>query len=463
MSIWIPDLKLDDTPIYKSLAKAIQKAIEVGELSPGDRLLPHRQMSAKLGVTIGTVARGYSLASSWGYVSSTVGRGTLVKNPESVTKNIPLHLNESYLNLGILQPAPITDPELKNAVYEATLQIVSENWKNQAFVGYPPEFGYTHQREAGATWLSRRGLQVSPAEVLLTLGSQEAFHLLLSVYTRAGDTILIEEYTNFALKNLGNFLGLNMVAVAMDDQGIVPESLNEAAKRTKAQLLFLTPTYHSPTTVTMSPARRKKIIEISERYNLFIIENDPYAELVDSAPPPIAFYAPERTAYVTTLSLLGPPEIRIGYLKLPLNNISELQTAKRALSIAGPLITAEISTHWINSGILEDLVRWQRDEVLARTQSAFKILKGCDYRYAPNGQFLWLLLPEPWRATDFAHGAKDRDVVIIAADRFVIGRAPAPHAVRISLTSARTRDLLEKGLNIIVDLMKNPIKTSPLY
>lgn len=462
MSIWIPDFKKKDSPIYKALAKSIQKAIEASELKPGDQLLPHRQMAEKLGVTIGTVARGYNLASSWGFVTSKVGQGTIVRNPQEDNKNIPLHLNGSYFDLGILQPAPVTDPELKSAAYEETLKVVSNNWKNQAFVGYPPEFGYTHHREAGARWLLRRGLQVSQDEVLLTLGTQEAFHLLLSVYTRMGDTILVEEYTNFALKNLGNYLGLNMAGVAMDEQGIVPESLEEAARRTKAQILFLTPTYHSPTTATMSSGRRKKIVEISRRHNLFIIENDPYAEFIDNAPRPIAFYAPERTAYATTLSLLGPAEIRVGYLKIPLKNFPELQAAKRALSIASPLITAEIATHWINTGILEQLSRWQIGEVLARAQSAARILKGYDYRYSLNGQFLWLLLPEPWRATDFANAAKDRNVMVIEADRFAIGRDLALHAVRISLTSARNKDLMEKGLRIIVDLTKNLAKKSPL-
>jgi len=85
-----------------------------------------------------------------------------------------------------------------------------------------------------------------------------------------------------------------------------------------------------------------------------------------------------------------------------------------------------------------------------------QILNGCDYIYSLNGQFLWLNLPEPWRATDFANAVKNRNVVIIDAERFVIGRSPAPHAVRVSLTSPRTGDLMEKGLNIIADLMRNP-------
>ncbi len=89
----------------------------------------------------------------------------------------------------------------------------------------------------------------------------------------------------------------------------------------------------------MSSERRQEIVDIARRNNLFIIENDPYSEFIENAPLPIVFHAPERTAYVTTLSLLEPPEIRTGYLKIPIKHLPGLQAAKRAISIAGPLIT----------------------------------------------------------------------------------------------------------------------------
>lgn len=462
MSFWIPRLKKDDPPIYRAIARSIRQAVEVGELKSGDKLLPHRQMADKLGVTIGTVARAYSLAASWGFVTSTVGRGTVVRTPLDVTKNIPLDLSDKYINFGILQPASVTDPELRNIAYQESLKTVGANWRNNAFVGFAPEFGFPHHREAGAKWLSRRGLNVSPDEVLLTLGTQEAFHLLLSLYAHSGDNILVEQYTNYALKNLSNYLGLNLVSVAIDDEGVIPESLDEVAKGTESQILFLTPTYNSPTTATMSSERRMRIVEVARQHNLFIIENDPYSEVIANAPRPIAFYAPERTAYITVLSYLGPAEIRVGYLKVPQKNIPELQTAKRALSISGPLVTSEIATHWINTGILEQLVNWQVGEASARAQLALQILNGFDFRYAANGQFIWLLLPEPWRATDFVEVAKDRNVMVIESDRFAIGRDPAMHAVRISLASARSKELMEEGLHIIANLLRNPAKKSPL-
>ena len=76
MSIWKPNLNNYKAPLYKAIAESIRDAIENGELKPGDKLPTHRLMADELKVTIGTVARGYNLASSWGFVSGEVGRGT---------------------------------------------------------------------------------------------------------------------------------------------------------------------------------------------------------------------------------------------------------------------------------------------------------------------------------------------------------------------------------------------------
>lgn len=462
MSFWKPDLKKYEQPLYRAIAEAIRDAIEEGSLSPGDRLLPHRIMADELGVTIGTVARGYNLAAEWGLVSGEVGRGSIVKHPDSIYPHVPLELNGSYIDMGVLQPTPTTDPELRNQAYEDTLKFVGQRWKNRAFQGFPPEFGLSVHREAGASWIRRRGIPASADEVLLTAGSQEAFHLLLSTYTNPGNSIFVEENTHVSMKFLGNFLNLKMIGIPLDDQGLIPQALNNAAKQNNAQILFLTPTLQSPTTAIMSAERRQEIVDIACRNNLFIIENDPFSEFADNAPAPIAHYAPERTAYVTTLSYVGSPEIRIGYMKIFKKKIPELQAAKRALAIAGSVISAEIATHWINTGILERLMLWQTKEIRARASSIQKILKGFDYQYSPNGLFLWLKLPAPWRATDFAIAANERNVMVLEAERFMIGRGAAPHAIRISITSAQNRELFKEGLKILSELMNSPAKANPL-
>jgi len=453
MSFWKPNLTKYEPPLYNAIAEAIRDAVKASDLKPGDRLLPHRIMAEELGVTIGTVARGYNLAAEWGLVSGEVGRGTIVMSPEDTYPHIPLILGPTFIDLGVLQPTTVTDPSLCKEAFEDTLRVVGKKWRNGVIAGYLSELGHRHHRKAGTKWLERKGIQADVEEVVVTSGAQEAFQLLLSAYTRPGDAILIEELTTIGLKNLGNFLKLNMIGISMDDKGLMPQSLDDACRQSNAHILFITPTFQSPTTAIMDLERRQEILSVARRHNLFIIENDPFSEFATDPPPPIAALAPERTAYISSLSYCASPAIRISYMKIMKPNIPELQSAKRALSIAGSTVSAEIATQWINSGILERLLKWQKDEIESRHQIVTQLLKGLDYKYNPGGLFLWLYLPQPWRASDFATEAKDRNVMVLEAERFAVGRGASPHAVRISLTSSPHEKILHQGLKTIVDML----------
>ena len=462
MSIWNSIIKDRKLPLYQSIAITIKDGIQNGDLKPGDHLPPHRDLADQIGVTVGTVARGYNLAASWGLVSGVVGRGTIVTSPELNYGHVPLNLNNSYFDFGILKPASTTDFALRKLAFEDTLTKIGQRWKNKSFIGFSPEFGLTHYRKAGADWISRLGIAADENELLLTGGGQEAFHLLLTTLTNPGDPILVEEFTHISFKELGNILNLKMIGIPMDNQGIIPDSLQAIAQQSKARVLFVTPTYNSPTTATMSRQRREQIVDIALKHNLFIIENGVFSDFVTDPPAPIAAICPEQTAYVTSLSFCASPEIRVGYMKTLKKNIPGLKAAKRALAVSHSMIAAEIATHWVKSGILENLIQWQTKEIRSRAKIAAEILDGLDFRHSPDGMFIWMYLPEPWRVTDFAKAANERNVMIMESERFVIGRGAAPHAVRISLTSAQTRELFIEGLKIIADLVGSPSRLNPL-
>lgn len=462
MSIWSQSIKDKQLPLYESIAIIIKDGIQNGDLKPGDHLPPYRELADQIGVTGGTVARGYNLAASWGLVFGEVGRGTIVSSPESRYGHVPFNLNNSYFDFGILKPTSTTDLALRKRAFEDTLIKIGRRWKNKSFIGFPPEFGLAHYRKAGANWISRHGIEADEKEVLLTAGGQEAFHLLLMTLIRPGEPLLVEEFTHISIKELGSILNIKMIRIPMDDQGIMPDSLRVTAKQSKARVLFITPTYNSPTTAIMNQQRREQIIDIAIKNNLFIIENGIFSNFVADPPAPIAAICPEQTAYVASLSFCASPEIRVGYLKALRKIIPRLQAAKRALAVSHSMIAAEIATHWIESGILDDLIQWQIQEIRSRAEIAAEILGNLYFNYSPDGMFIWMTLPEQWRVADFVKAANDRNVMTMESERFVIGRGVAPHAVRISLTSAQTRELFIEGLKIISDLLDSPSKLNPL-
>jgi len=123
--------------------------------------------------------------------------------------------------------------------------------------------------------------------------------------------------------------------------------------------------------------------------------------------------------------------------------------------MATPLM-AEIVTRWIEDGSAERMNEWQRGEVAIRQSIVREELAGIDYETHPESYHLWLPLPAPWRAEEFVAQVRTRNVVLMPAEAFVVGRDQSPHVVRISIGSAKNHERLRAGLAIIAETLKTP-------
>jgi DNA-binding transcriptional MocR family regulator len=121
--------------------------------------------------------------------------------------------------------------------------------------------------------------------------------------------------------------------------------------------------------------------------------------------------------------------------------------------MASPLC-AEITATWILDGTAENVLRRKLAEAAQRNLLARRVLAGADFAALRQGYFIWLKLPEPWRAADFERAAGLRGVVVIGGDAFAVGQTPAPAAARVSLSAARSRGELERGLGILAELLR---------
>ncbi|MDX8535995.1 GntR family transcriptional regulator, partial [Mesorhizobium sp. VK25A] len=143
------------------MAEAIRDAIQAGDLRAGDKLLPHREMAWKLGVTAATVSRAYNVAAEWGLVFSRVGHGTRVREPGDVREPITLReRNErgtdkigTQIDFGLLLPTPLQEHSLRRQAFENVFARTGRDILDRSLSGYAPDLGYLSHREAGAKWL----------------------------------------------------------------------------------------------------------------------------------------------------------------------------------------------------------------------------------------------------------------------------------------------------------------------
>ena len=189
MTIWMPQNLDPNQPLYLAIAQALAEDVQGQDLKPGDRLPPQRELADAIGVTLGTVTRAYDEARKKGLIKGEIGRGTFVAKQLPEPK--PLRINTDHppghIDLTCAYPIYGVDPELAPA-----LRCLADKPDVQSLLCYQPSEGLFRHRVAGARWLQRMGLDVTPENVIVTNGAQHANTAIFGLLAGPGDTILTE-------------------------------------------------------------------------------------------------------------------------------------------------------------------------------------------------------------------------------------------------------------------------------
>jgi DNA-binding transcriptional MocR family regulator len=452
----VSDLKIDidngDIPVYRQIALAVEEAVVSRRVAPGAKLPTQRHLAEALGINLTTISRAYTELQKRGIVISGVGRGTFVRGagPDFEPVGAQSRSDPQLIDLSINRPATHS----YNERLADTLARLPNDPRFSQLEDYQPAEGAPWAREAGIAWIEPSGLKASGDQVIVTSGAQEGIFAALSAVTRPGDVVITNQITYYGLKALANLLHLEIRGLATDKDGLLPDAIDEACRDERVRVLFTVPCLHNPTTTTVPLERRQAIVAAARRGHLFIIEDDVYGRLLETRPPSIAALYPERTLYITGTSKTLAPGLRLGFMAAPRDLVAAAATAVRATCwMTSPLSTL-VAARWIEDGTADTLLAEQRRELVARQMLAGEILKGFDFDTDLVSTHLWLHLPEPWRATDFTAQLLGHGVRVIESEVFAVGRGEIPHAVRINVSAARSREQLATGLRIIVDSLR---------
>jgi len=420
------------------------------------RLPTHRDLAWKLHVTIGTVSRAYGEAERRGLIAGEVGRGTYVRGPAGVNPIMPADIlgempDPDFIDLTINRPSAAGEA----AVIAAALKGLVAEPDLAALLDYQAPAGSREDRLAGTAFLRRCGLAATSEQVVMTAGGQHAMACILGALTQPGDTLAAESLTYPGQRALANLLQLRLAPIEMDAEGLLPDALEAACRAAPIRALYMMPTLHNPTTATMPVARRLGLAEVVQRHGLALIEDDVYGFLLDEPPPPLAHYLPQEGIYIASTSKSLMPALRIGYVHAPKAHVEPIAAAVRATVYSAPPLMARIVARWIADGTAERFAAEKRAETRSRNHRAREILAAAELSGDPAAAHLWLTLPEPWRADDFAAAARRCGVGIVPATAFAVSRHP-PNAVRICLGAQTTAERVERGLARLAALLATP-------
>ena len=447
MAGWTPTLPPGDAPLYERLLDALRADIASGALADGDRLPPQRDLAHRLGLGLGTVTRAYVEAEKAGLVAAHVGRGSFVRGatPRSAPKPTgPVNLAQNTA------PALAAGARLPDAL--AKLRRRPDLLDHLA---YAPAAGLEVQRRAGAAWLARSGgLEGADwTRLVCCAGAQQGLALALGSLARAGDTILCEASTYQGLKAIAEHGGYRLQGLAMDAQGLRPDALEEAA-RGGAKVVALLPTLQNPTGRIMPLQRRREIVAVARKHDLWLVEDDIYAVYAGpDHPAPLAVLAPERTFHVSGVSKSIAPGLRAGYLVAPTDEALErVLRIVRALAYAPPAFGGLIATQWIEDGTADAIVAEGVAEMTARMAMAQAVLGAAiETPASPASPHVWLPMGE--LEAERLAGRALRDGVEVTPPDAPIVTPGLETGVRICLGAAADQAELERGLRVVASAL----------
>lgn len=286
-------------------------------------------------------------------------------------------------------------------IRESAQKVLSQT--DNSFLQYGTEQGNGYFRAALANFLSNGyGFSVNADNIFITTGISNGLDLICSLFTKAGDTILVEEPSYFLALRIFADHGLNVVSVATDENGLVPASLEGMLASTAPKFLYLIPTFQNPTGYTLTQERREQIVKLAEKHNFLIVADEVYQLLNYSQQPPKPFGAFVNSQQVISLSSFSKilaPGLRLGWMQAHADIVNRF-THSGLIDSGGGLnpFTSAILRGAVESGGLEShigkLKRKYASQIAVMDEALRRHLPQAKYEVPHGGYFFWLQFPE---------------------------------------------------------------------
>jgi DNA-binding transcriptional MocR family regulator len=314
-----------------------------------------------------------------------------------------------------------------------------------------PATGLPADREAAAEYLTELGLPVSADRVFLASGGHHAVTLLLIATGLHGQPIAVDERTYSNFITLAAQHRIPLLPCAMDADGMLPDSLARALQG-GARAVYIMPTLHNPLGMVMPIARRRELAAIAAQSGAWIFEDDAYAFLEPSPPPPVSAFAPEQGCYIDSFSKPFSPVLKTAMLAVPAALAPKIETTALLSGSGTPLLFSAFARQLIRSGQLAEIVTAKRAEGARRQARARTFLPACRITAHPNSYHLWIE-PERVSADDLVTRTRERGLAISSGRSYTPSQAAPPNAVRIALAGESDLARVEQGLRILQDCL----------
>jgi DNA-binding transcriptional MocR family regulator len=367
-----------------------------------------------------------------------------------------LDLPEGMIDFGIGQPALSLLPvEILGQAAEHRLK-----QGDPSILQYGTEPGNGYFRLALSEFLSEGyRMPVSADHLFITSGATQGLNLICTYFARSGDTIFVEEPSYFLALHLFKDHHLNVVSLPVDKDGLIIEALVEKLDRHKPVFLYTVPTFHNPSTVTLSADRRDRLVRLGEKHNFYIIADEVYQLLAYTVTPPPPMMTYDNSGTVLSLgsfSKILAPGLRLGWIQAKPTLFNKLKQSGLLLSGGGlNPFTSGIVQSVLELGLQHDHLERLRRVYGERSANLSAALRkhlpvGADFSEPQGGFFIWMRLPEELDAKSFCSKARKQNLDFQPGIHFS-NRQGLRNYLRLSFSYYGVKDLCE-GIKRLVNI-----------
>ena len=331
-------------------------------------------------------------------------------------------------------PAPPYDVGMRRLEGVST-EVLEKDGK--AALQYGPTDGLPALRQHICKLMEPQGLHAQPADILITAGSQQGLSFAGMLFVDPGDVIITESPSYLGALNAFKAYQPTFVEVDMDEEGMKMEVLEKALEENKGKVKFIytIPDFQNPTGRTMAIDRRKKLVELANKYGVYIVEDNPYGALRfegEIQPAIKSFDTEDRVVYLGTMSKIFSPGMRIGWIYANPEVLNKFNLIKQGAdlqcnSMAQRQCSVFFDQYDIQAHIqkIVKVYRKRRDLMLSTMQECFP--KNVTWTHPEGGLFLWVTLPEGLDSAVVFEKALEKKVAFVAGEPFYPNGGNANH------------------------------------
>lgn len=459
--------KQQNIPLYKQLAEGIASLAKEGVLPANSKLPPIRKLAEHLGVNPVTVVTAYKHLEQKKIVYSRVGSGTYV-SPLPV-EEIPAPVAKR--NLNAFEQLPSLDNAINFTLTSLPNTLFPVNAFKKAFnevldreqggaFGYTDSMGYEPLRQTLCRYLASYGIQTTSEHVQIISGAQQGIDIISKAMLSYGDIVFVEKPTFYGAAGAFLSRGAKLEEIPLEADGLQMERLEDFLKLYHPRFIYVMAYFQTPTGVSYSMEKKRKLLELAEKYDTYIIEEDNFYDFHYDKGIPMPLKALDyknRVIYIKSFSKILMPGLRMGLMVLP----------KR---IKGAVLEAKYTTDISTSGFIQKALEqylqengWESHAEAVRRYGSGKYKKALAMaaKYLPpsvsflrpqGGVSLWLNLPEPVKAEPFCNRMLEKNVLVSPGNQFYIS-GMENHHIRLSF-AALSNDKIEVGMKRIGETIK---------